>query len=81
MTPKQLKSARESLGLGPVDMARLLNTTYPTYYTWSSGISKITGPTARLVEMALKHPETAFHKAGLPYPPTEKPSKRRSKVK
>ena len=40
---EHLKQAEKSLGIGPVEMARLLNTPYNTYKAWKSGRNKLPG--------------------------------------
>ncbi len=40
---KYLKAAEQSLGVGPVELARLLDTPYDTYKAWKSGRNKLPG--------------------------------------
>jgi len=40
---KYLSQSEKSLGVGPVEMARLLDTPYNTYKAWKSGRNKLPG--------------------------------------
>ena len=40
---KYLSNAEKSLGVGPVEMARLLDTPYNTYKAWKSGRNVMPG--------------------------------------
>ena len=40
---KYLTKSEKSLGIGPVEMARLLETPYNTYKAWKSGRNKLPG--------------------------------------
>jgi len=46
MTGPELLAIRQSLGIGPIAMARLLDTPYDTYMRWENGKNRITGAVA-----------------------------------
>lgn len=50
---KYLSQSEKSLGVGPVEMARLLDTPYNTYKSWKSGRNKLPG-VARLAVHLLR---------------------------
>ena len=50
MTPKELKSARKSLGHNMKQMAEALNTPYGTYLKWERGERRVPG----IIEPAIK---------------------------
>ena len=50
---KYLEAAEKSLGVGPVEMAQLLETSYNTYKAWKSDRNKLPG-SARVAIKLLK---------------------------
>ncbi len=59
MRNEMLIKAEEKLGLGPVALARAMNTNYDTYKDWKSGRSNMTGAAIRCLELLLMYPRTA----------------------
>ncbi len=59
MTPKQLTTAREKLGLSPTEMAKAMGVSYDTFKNWQSGRRAIPAVAVRCVEMLSMHPKTA----------------------
>ena len=59
MANQMLADAEKELGLGPVAMARAMNTNYDTYKHWRSRRSNMTGASARCLELLLMYPRTA----------------------
>jgi DNA-binding transcriptional regulator YiaG len=61
MTPEQLKAAREQLGLSQVAFAKAFDVSLRAVGGWEQGVrngreTAIPAPVAKLVEMALRHP-------------------------
>ena len=53
MQTEYLIQAEKSLGVGPVEMARLLNTNYNTYKAWKNGRNKMPGVAYKAIELLI----------------------------
>jgi DNA-binding transcriptional regulator YiaG len=61
MTPDQLRAARDQLGLTQVELAKVLEVSQRAVEGWEQGTRNgrehaIPAPVAKLVELALRHP-------------------------
>ena len=57
MDPKELTAIRNTLLLGPVNMARAMGVSYTTYRDWQSGRNKIPPVAARCAQILLSMTE------------------------